>query len=157
MKNFPEFETESMGGCEGFDFIPIDTIKNLAATSTSNELTTAIELLDGNTIFEGLAILDSLEFTEPQENQKAGGLYKTKVIGVVPKMTSEYLTLFNEMTKHRHIVLATDSNGNIRVVGYENGARFKFDQATGKKASDMNGFSFEFTAESRKPSPFYVV
>lgn len=157
MKNFPEFETESMGGCEGFKFIPFVNANTLAKTTTTNELTTEIEPTEDNAIYEGLAVLDTLDFVEDQPDVKAGGMYKTTVIGLVPKLTSEYITLFDEMKQHRHYVLVTDNNGNIRVVGYENGATFKYKQVTGKNPATSNGFSFEFYSESRKPSPFYVV
>ena len=157
MKNFPEFETESMGGCESFQFIPCRDTKSIATPDISNEIKTAIEPETNKTILSGLAITDTLEFTEDTETKNAGIVYKTKIAGIVPKLTSEYLSLFLEMTKKRHYIILKDNNANSRLVGYENGAIFSFKQKTDKSPAGTNGFSFEFNAESSKPTPFYVV
>jgi hypothetical protein len=157
MKNFPEFDFESMGGLEKFQYIPFKDVNSLANINDLSELTTAISPLPGKAIFEGVSIMDTLEFDETQESSNAGDFFKTKLVGMVPKLTSEYLTLFFEMSKTRHIVLVKDNNGKIRCLGYENGIGFKFSQKIEKKPSGINGFSYEFSCQSEKPSPFYMI
>jgi len=157
MKNFPEFDFESMGSIENFQYIPVDDVKNVVKPNSTLEITTAIELNDGKAIYTGNAIYDSLDFIEPAEIKNAGVVYKTKVSGMIPKLTSEYLALFEEMTRRRHYVFVKDANGSTRMVGYENGAQFLFSQKIEKNAAGLNGFLFEFTSESAKPSPFYVI
>lgn len=154
--NFPEFDNESMGGNFTFQFIPVKYTQSMPENvgSVVASLPTPIT---GKAILNGLAIMDTLTFNEKQATQDAGDYFTTEIKGFVPKMDSTTLSLFNEMRRHRHIVMITDNNGKLRVCGtLNNGMEFKFDQDTKDTPAGSNGYSFIFTGKSTEPSPHLI-
>lgn len=56
--------------------------------------------------------------------------------------------------KHKSIVFAEDYNGNVKVMGYENGAMGSGGTAVfGSAKGDLNGYTVEFTAEEKEYAP----
>lgn len=152
MTNFPAFADENMGGLfstfkyiKDSDFSEPDIVNNVISEYLSDSF------------FTGLSIIDSLNFVEDFIDDNAGGYFRTTISGIVPKLTPEYLTLFNELRKYRHVLLIMDNNRKRRIVGAKNkGMTFSFKQSTKAIASGLNGFEYTFTLSSDTPSPFYT-
>lgn len=152
--NFAEFDNESMGGCESFRFIPVSHTQSLsdAVNSVINSLPVAIQ---DKAILTGLAVMDTLSFSENQEESNAGPFFKTVIKGFVPKLSAAYIAMFSEMKQARHIVIVKDNNGFERVCGnLLNGLKFSFDQDTKDAPAGANGITFKFYGEFTEPSPF---
>lgn len=157
MNSFSEFETESMGGCESFQFIPAKKVKSLALPVNSI-ITSAPVLATGFNMLNGLSLKDTLDFEEPSDKSSGGSdTFKTKITGFVPKLTPAMLDLFTEMSIVKYfVVILKDNNGYLRISGHPNaGLIFSFDQATTKTPAGTNGFKFTFSGNFCFPSPFY--
>jgi hypothetical protein len=95
-----------MGGCESFVFAP--TINISAIPEAINQVVSSA--ITG-TLLNGLSIIDTLELEEQQAESNSGDYYKILIKGLVPKLTAEYLDLFNKLKQYRHIVVVKDNNG----------------------------------------------
>ncbi|HNX08232.1 MAG TPA: hypothetical protein PKL96_11665 [Bacteroidales bacterium] len=156
MKNFIDFNMETMGGCESFLFAPKEDILLIPAV-VDNVIAQEIQFLGANTFYLGAAIMDTLSFSEEQQDGDPGSSFKTEITGLVPRLTAAYLDLFNEMRRHRFVVLVKDNNGLSRLAGTKDaGMKFWFKQSTKTSPSGLNGFEFGFTLLSDKPAPFYT-
>jgi len=154
MNNFPEFEMESMGGNSSFKFSPIENIASIPE-AINDVMTSDVVFKSGHTWFNGLALQNSLDFSEEQKNSDAGENYQTNIGGMVPKLTHEYLAQFNEMRRHRFVVQITDNNGNARLCGsLTAGMLFTFNQQSKNTPSGTSGFPYNFTLDHEDPSPF---
>jgi len=157
MNNFPEFDNESMGGCESFRFIPCKHTQS-EAIPTDSVVTSLPVPKAGKAILDGLAVMRTLSFVENEDTVNAGDFYKTVIKGFVPKLDSAYLALFNEMRRYRHIVICKDNNGVERVCGtIAHGMIFSFNQDTKDAPAGANGFSFQFSEQFTEPSPMLVL
>lgn len=59
------------------------------------------------------------------------------------------------LLKARTVIFAEDYNGNVKVIGYENGAYGSGGTTVyGAAKGDLNGFTIEFTAEEKDYAPF---
>ncbi|HNW90987.1 MAG TPA: hypothetical protein PK664_06540 [Paludibacteraceae bacterium] len=156
MKSFINFNMETMGGCESFLFAPKEDILLIPAV-VNNVIAQEIQFYGSNTFYFGAAIMDTLSFSEEQQDGDPGASFKTEITGMVPRLTAEYLDLFNEMRRHRFVVLVKDNNGLSRLVGTKStGMKFWFKQSTKTTPSGLNGFEFGFSLSSEKPAPFYT-
>ena len=153
MENFPEFQNENMGGCQKFDYAPLSIINSVPRT-VNEKLTDDIAFKTNCDWLTGNAVINTLEFTEEQSPSDSGDYFKTKIVGVVPSLTNDYVALFNKMKQVRHIVRLTDQNGCIRICGVDGGMKFSYTQGSKKAPSGASGFEFQFTSETAKPSTF---
>lgn len=157
MNSFPTFESESMGGCVSFRFCPINRVKKIPA-HVSFIIASAVEFFAGYTWLSGLSLKDTLQFTEVEEKADGGSVYKTTINGMVPKMTPEYLALFEEMKRHKHVVEPLDNNGKKRLCGSPRaGMTFSYSSDSSTNPAGLSGYKFSFTLESPTPSPFYAL
>jgi hypothetical protein len=155
--NFPEFDNESMGGCESFRFIPVNHTQSIA-NAVNSVINSEPVPNSGKNILTGLAVMDTLSFSETQEESGAGTFYKTIIKGFVPKLSASYISLFSQIKQSRHIVIIKDNNGCQRVCGnIQNGMKFNFDQDTKDAPSGSNGIVFKFYGEFTEPSPFLIL
>lgn len=157
MENFIAFENENMGGCSTFEFIPVDDVVYIP-DAVNNVIETAITLKTGKAFYTGLSVINTLKFTEDEKDTDAGCLFTTKIEGIIPKLTADYIALFSEMKNARFLLKISDNNGLIRLCGKKSaGMKFNFIQETGAKASDKNGFEFSFSLENSSCSPVYDI
>jgi hypothetical protein len=156
MTNFFDFEMENMGGISSFLFTPVDNITSIA-DALNNVISEAVVFSGSNDWYTAMALQNSVSFTQDIEVSDAGIAYKTKIAGYVPKLTKEYLALFNEMRRSLFVVKITDNNGNTRLCGeIYNGLQFSFSQASSKSPAGSNGYEFVFEGTTAEPSPFYT-
>lgn len=156
MKNFIDFNMESMGGCESFLFAPKEDIL-LIPPAVDNVIAQEVQFPGSKAFYLGSSIMDTLSFSEEQQDGDPGASFKTEITGMVPKLTAEYLDLFNEMRRHRFVVQVKDNNGQTRLCGNkESGMKFWFKQSTKSTPAGLNGFEFGFSLLSDKPAPFYT-
>ncbi len=156
MNNFPEFDMESMGGNSSFKFSPIENIASIP-DAINDVITSDVVFKPGCAWYDGLALQNSLDFSEEQKKSDAGESFQTNISGMVPKLTHEYLAQFNEMRRHRFVVQITDNNGNARISGSVlAGMQFAFDQKSKNTPSGTSGFSYSFSLDHEDPSPFLV-
>jgi hypothetical protein len=159
MTNFPSItDIENMGGIfPEFEFIPCCKIVSMTKP-LNGKITTAIVLLTGASWYTGVAISGTLDFEEKQGQTNNGNTFTPVLKGSIPKLTPEYLTLFEEMSVQKFVVKHTDNNGNIYIIGTkEEGLTFLFDRKTNALATGLNGHSFEFSVVRAETSPFYVI
>jgi hypothetical protein len=157
MQNFIAFENENMGGVNSFRFVPINDIASIP-DAVNGKITSAVVLKSGKQWYTGLSVINKLKFNEEASHVTAGVLYRTRVSGSIPKLTDDYLALFTEMASQRFLLEITDNNGYKRLCGkYLMGLRFDFNQDSGGRPSDTNGWEYSFTIDHRLPSYFYEV
>lgn len=159
MISFPSFENvENMGGnADTFLFIPVSQIVSMPKP-LNGVISQEIWILSQSSWYTGRALPGSLEFDEKQSPVREGHNYSSVFKGVIPKLTSTYLALFEEMACDLFVVIFTDNNGNRHVMGTENeGASFEYDRNTTSTPSGLAGHRFEFSCARAKPSPFYSV
>lgn len=159
MTSFPSIiEIENMGG-NVFNFLFIQCSKVLFIPAVLNsKITTAITLKTGYSWLNGSAIQGSLDFEEKQTKSNHGNTFNPILKGVMPKLTPEVLTLFEEMSIESFVIIVTDNNGNKHLLGNQfEGMKFSFDRNTMALPSGLNGHNFEFSAVRSKPSPFYSI
>lgn len=157
MQNFYEFDTESMGGNSNFQFMPINDIDIFPQINNCVCVVDVIPL-SGKAWLNGLSLSKTLDFEELPGEADAGDYFKTKISGMVPKLTSEYLALFSEMKQHRHIVKLTDNNGKIRLSGNATaGMKFTYSQTSEPTPAGFSGFRFTFYLEKTSESPFVEI
>ena len=155
MNHFTQFDTESMGGAQTFKFSPIVNVSAIADPVASKVLL-PVTFFGSAGWYNGLAMRDSLDFTETMDNVPAGPKYKTVITGFVPKLTPDTQTLFEEMRRIKHIVSLTDNNGNKMLSGHlRAGMTFTYSKASGRTPSGASGYQFTFSLEYSKPSRFY--
>ena len=153
MISFPEFENESMGGCQSFRYIPVIHTQSIA--NAINSVITSLPVAKaGKSILNGLSVMDMLSFLETHEESNAGSYHKTIIKGFVPKLTPAYIALFNELKRLRHHLIVADNNGYERIA-YN--LKFQFNQDTKDNPAGANGTTFQFYGESIEPSPFLVI
>jgi hypothetical protein len=122
------------------------------------KITTAISIQNGASWLIGLAIDNTLDYEEKEEKSTHGNIYTPILKGAVPKLTPEYLTLFEEMSNDRFVVIHTDNNGYKYVLGTKDeGLIFVFDRKSSPNAAGMNGHNFQFSVSRASTSPFYVI
>ena len=156
MNTFPDFPTESMGGCESFLFTPKNYV-NKIPKAANYVISSAIEMLPGYSLLGGIALRDTLQFKETEESTESGSKYKTQITGMVPKLTPEYLALFEEMKQYRHIVIISDNNQNKMICGkMRAGMKFTYSSDSSKSPSGVSGYQFSFDLEYTLPSSFYT-
>lgn len=159
MTNFPSItDIENMGGTlSTFLFIPCSKINSMVKPF-SGKITTAVSLQNGSSWLTGLAIAGTMEFEEKVDGSAHGNVYTPVIKGAVPRLTPEYLALFEEMSNDRFVVIVYDNNGYLYIVGTkEEGMIFKFDRKTSPTAAGLNAHMFEFSVSRAVSSPFYDI
>ena len=159
MTSFPSItDIENMGGnVSTFLFIPCSKITNMVKPFIG-KITTAITLQNGASWLTGLAIDNTLDFEEKEEKSQHGNIYTPILKGAVQKLTPEYLTLFEEMSNDRFVVIHTDNNGYKYALGTkEEGLIFTFDRKSAPTASGLNAHFYQFSVSRAVVSPFYVI
>lgn len=157
MNNFPAFnDIENMGGnLETFSFQSALKI-SIMPPKLFGKISGAISLTGTNTFFSGKSLQNSLDFEEKHENSQNGDIFKTSIKGFIPKLTPEYLKLFEEMVKSKFIVITTDNNGLLRACGNKKETlSFTFERNSTSSPSGLAGHKFEFFGNFTQPSPFY--
>ena len=157
MNNFPAQPSETMGGNRfKFLFAPVTDIASMPYIYkgiASSEPT----LHTGKVWFNGIAIMDSLNFDEPTKIDAPGVQFDCKITGRVV-YSYEALELFNEMSRKRFVVLVTDNDGIEKICGsIKNGLRFRFQPAKGTAPADPKVLEYEFGTISKVCSPDIVI
>ncbi|MCC2546424.1 hypothetical protein LJY25_08205 [Hymenobacter sp. BT175] len=94
-------------------------------------------------------------------NHKSGGDQGNQSITheintYVPRGIATIDAVINAAINGDFVVIGTDSNGNLRILGDKRrGVKFDYDYKSGKKGTDKNGTDFKFTGEGFTHVPFY--
>lgn len=74
----------------------------------------------------------------------------------VPRGIATIDAVINAALNGDFVVIGTDSNGNLRILGdLRRGVTFNYDYKSGKKGTDKNGTDFKFSGEGFAHVPFY--
>lgn len=92
----------------------------------------------------------------PSINYDNGSLFVNQVlVGNLPIQDAETQEELFLMMRNRLVIFVEDYNDNIKLMGYVNSAKATNGSAvTGLAKGDLNGFTFEFTAEEPTFAPF---
>jgi hypothetical protein len=92
----------------------------------------------------------------PNINWDNGTKFISQVlVGNLPILDAETQEELSLMMRNRLIIFVEDYNGNIKLMGHINSAKATNGSAvTGLAKGDLNGYTFEFTAEEPDFAPF---
>lgn len=153
MTNFPELNTEGLGGQQSFSFIPVHDVDIIPYVFNS-VLPAAVILLNGKQWYTGNALMRTLQLTEEPTKQ---GTYNYSLSGNVAGKDSDVVPLFTDMARRTFLIDTTDRNGNRRLIGSKNfPMRFKWSHDSKASTSERSDFIFEFYGETPAPAPVYT-
>lgn len=91
----------------------------------------------------------------PTADWTNGVLFFTQVVtATFPNIEAELQNELFLLMRNRLIVFVEDYNGNIQIVGLNNGAKATGgSKVTGQASADLNGYTLEVTAEEKEMSP----
>jgi len=157
MKNFESSDLfETLGGCQGFSFTPVNRIAAFPEAFASR-VSSAIALVDPFTLLEGYASPGSLLFNESTKQTPSGMLYSISVKGFYPGTSEGMIALFHELSADRFVVLVTDKSGKTRLAGsLREPLSFSYQYSSKSAANERSGFEFVFSGEMTAPCPVYM-
>jgi hypothetical protein len=156
--NFYDFANlENMGGCyELFNFIPANVI-NVMPKYDAGKYSSDLTFQSGSDWLTGRSLHKSISFSDEQITNGNGSFYAIKIVGFVPKLTYQYLHLFNEMSSQKFVIKITDNNGNILIFGTKKEPlSFKFSRTSEQSPVGLAGHKFEFYANAAIPGTFLI-
>ncbi len=87
----------------------------------------------------------SLSFTEKESLETCGTVYKTEIIGFIPKDSPETQSIINNLIGRKWVVILLDQNEYYKVAGTPKiPLRVSFDLDTGADTPDRNGHTGSF-------------
>jgi hypothetical protein len=153
--DFPANPVSNFAGLQLFSFSPYQNIAALPSISQKN-IITPVTFVAGSQYLKGYSTTDQLSFSEKHTDDSNGGFYDWNISGYMPGDSDELINRMEEMRFSRYLVLTTDNNGILRLVGYNAPLVFTADFDSGKRAgTDNKGYSFAFTGQSRLRAPRY--
>lgn len=154
MKNITRPEGSNYGGLHTIyfkQFFLVQNIPDAVESVVSDDITISDASLDW---FEIDCIPGTLNF---KEDPQGPDQYRQVITGQVRKDIPGVLHTFNEMARHRFILLARDNNKQLRIVGtLDQPATFSFVRDTKNDFTKSNHYQFTFEAVSAEPSYFYT-
>ncbi|MVN76932.1 hypothetical protein GO988_11410 [Hymenobacter sp. HMF4947] len=155
MLPLPPNDCPNTGGVRGLRVWPASNVRIPAYQG--QQLTQPLQLLDAGNYADIWYLPDSAGFSEPQDDNVQGDLYKPLIQLVVPKDAPDVSEAVARLTAVRYVVAGyTDANGLSKLVGTpENPLRFSALLETGKRGPDRNGYTFSFAGETPQRAPFY--
>lgn len=145
-------------GVKKFQYAPIEWIASFPEYRIDpNTINTAVVFIPGKDWLDGAAVVDTLLMKEIQRLSKQGPNLRVSITGAIAKDTPAINNEFNKMKDYCFIVLITDKNDNIKIVGsVEEPLVFKSDLNTGRKTGDTAGHDFVFSGLLTQKSAFYT-
>jgi hypothetical protein len=151
--NFPKLHNNNLGSIKRFVFAYEDDILQWPDV-INHTMTDVPTLKPGKQWYEGYSTIDARGFSEPISRDPKGNLYTPVLQGLYPRINNQITAVFELLIHKRMIVIVEDNNGDRRVIGRPgNAARFTYNAATGNKADNRNSYNYQFTLNSRFPSP----
>ena len=152
----PPNECFNTGGVRALRVWPASNV--VIPAYSGSVLTTPITLRDPRNYADIWFLPDSAGFTEPEDDNAQGDVYKPRLELVVPKDAPDLQEGIARLRAVRHVVAAyADGNGLTKLVGTpENPLRFAAGLETGKRPTDRNGYPLVFAGQTPTPAPFYL-
>lgn len=137
-----DFST-NLGGIEKIYAIAPEAIASIDRNYTDN--TTTLHLTSTDSIIDIYCSMDTLQFTEKQEQTSAGSSYSIEITGITPKQNPIHQEALARLESEYWTILFKDNNGNYRLAGNEEELlTFQRVGTTGKKMSERNQIEFVF-------------
>jgi len=143
-----------LGAVAGVKNIYIGLYADYGITATA-QVVNSVGGLDETFKYEFSSNTQGLTET-PNINWDNGTKFISQVlVGNLPILDAETQEELSLMMRNRLIVFVEDYNGNVKLMGYINSAKATNGSAvTGLAKGDLNGYTFEFTAEEPDFAPF---
>ena len=142
---------DQKGGIKNLYFANYDAYGIVVANDVVTGLGTLADVFKWE--LKGTANTFTQTFTPSRDNGTT--FFSQVVAGTLPQLTPEAQNELTLMAYGRPIVFVEDYNGNITVVGLENGAEMTGGTVvTGGASGDLTGFTIEMTGEERRGAPF---
>ena len=156
MQNFQTSDYfESLGGCQGFYFSPVNRIAAIPEAFASR-IESPISMIEPFIMLEGYASRGSLSFSESAKLTPSGILYSVSIKGFYPGASAEMISLFGELMANRFVVLVTDAHGNTRLAGsLQEPLSFSFQFSSRSVPAERAGYEFTFSGELTSVCPIY--
>lgn len=154
--NFAPTTSHNLGGYRAFKFVLLSQIATFPMIF-GGKTVAGITLKPNQVPYIGYATYETLLFSETAEENKQGIFYTQKLSGYLPGDSEAQVNLMEEMQRNYFIVIATDANGFMRLIGSPaNPLSFKADFDSSATRSGARGYSFEFSALSPFRAPHYI-
>lgn len=156
MKNFESSELfESLGGCQGFSFSPVNRIASVPEAFACC-IETPITMVNPFVMLQGYASPGTLLFSESAKQTPSGILYSVSVKGFYPGASAGMIALFRELLANRFVVLVTDKHGSTRLAGsLQEPLSFSFQYSSMSLPNERAGYEFVFSGEMTSICPIY--
>jgi len=142
---------DQKGGIKNLYFANYDAYGIVVASDIVTGLGTLAEVFKWE--LKGTANTSTQTMTTSRDNGTT--FFSQVVAGTLPYLTPEAQNELTLMAYGRPIVFVEDYNGNITIVGLENGAELTGGTVvTGGASGDLTGFTIELTAEEKRGAPF---
>lgn len=156
MKDFelPDYH-ESIGGCRKFTFAPLICIQ-FVPDAVNGVISDPIILKGILKMLEGYSSPESLSYAETAKQTASGLLYTATLKAFYPGYNREMIALFDEMLRHKFVLLVTDLMGITRMVGsLKEPLSFYYDFVSMNKPSERMGYNYGFEGNLTVSSPVY--
>lgn len=142
---------DQKGGIKNLYFANYDAYGITVANEVVTALGTLAEVFKWE--LKGTANTSTQTMTSSRD---AGTTFFSQVVaGTLPFLSPEAQNELTLIAYGRPIVFVEDYNGNITVVGLENGAELTGGTiVTGGASADLTGFTIELTAEEKRGAPY---
>lgn len=139
--------TDNLGGLIKFWLVPPDAVSSMTCGTLTLQST--------DEVYAVYCSPGSISFNEPQEQTRAGILYKPEIKGFIPKDSPEVEAAINAMEGRKYLGVFVDGNEQYKVCGtVEIPLRVYFDLDTGSDTPDRNGHTITLNGSHRSKSVF---
>jgi hypothetical protein len=110
-----------------------------------------VAILSTSNIIELYCSPESMQMTESNKSEQASVVYDTEITATIPGDSSETLSLLNQLSGRKWIVILLDQNEQFKASGTNSiPHRFSFDFSSGKAISDLNSHEISFHSTQLK-------
>lgn len=156
MNSILPLKDENISGLAYLDFAPVADVVSIDRP-WQQEISSAINFAPTKSFYRLAFSMESGKFSAPEEKSSSGSIHKAEVIGFTPKMQRATSDLFSEMRENLFVVVATDHNGNKRLVGtLKEPMRFSFAESTEAAYGVRQGYAWAFRRDLMDPPPYYT-
>ena len=142
---------ESMGGIKN---LYIGNYADFLSGITFDGVTGQIDALPTATVYRFEAPKNVANFSEVATGDEANGtlFYAQTISSQLWKMEQDKANQLHAAAKGNPVIFYEDFNGNIFMMGRENGTDFRFTSQSGTAKGDLNGYILSATAEEATPA-----
>lgn len=155
LENIEHLQETNFGGAKSLDFILADDVR-VFPHAYRNNIASDIVLWDNKSMYKMELTRETQGFRTDLKQKGGVDFFETKLGGIIPKDRILISTIIDSLQNNRLILIATDNNGNKRIIGSKKvpvNLRWKANHKT--KFKGRNEYTIEFSHISKSPPYYY--